>query len=291
MPEDTAANVSGEQADAGLAGFIRRLPKAELHLHIEGTLEPELLLELGRRNGVDLPCSSAGECRAQYRFSDLQAFLDIYYEGVAVLVRRAGLLRPDRGLRAPRGRRRRAARGGVLRPAEPRAAGRAVRRRRRRHHARPRARARPSTASAGGSSCASCATGRRPRPWRCWSSALPHRDVIAGVGLDSAEAGHPPAEFAAVLREGAGGGLRRRRTRRRGGPARVHQRGARRRSRCAASTTGSQRSDDAALQRRLADEQRAAHDVPAQQPRAEGDAGPLAAPAQGAARRRAGRDA
>ena len=66
--------------------FIRRLPKAELHLHIEGTLEPELLLELGRRNGVDLPCSSAEECRAQYRFSDLQQFLDIYYEGVTVLV-------------------------------------------------------------------------------------------------------------------------------------------------------------------------------------------------------------
>ena len=69
-----------------VAGFIRRLPKAELHLHIEGTLEPELLLELGRRNGIDLPCSSAEECRAQYRFSDLQQFLDIYYAGVTVLV-------------------------------------------------------------------------------------------------------------------------------------------------------------------------------------------------------------
>ena len=57
-----------------------------MHLHLEGTLEPELLLELGRRNGVALPCSTADECRAQYRFNDLQHFLDIYYEGVTVLV-------------------------------------------------------------------------------------------------------------------------------------------------------------------------------------------------------------
>lgn len=85
MP-DTIARPSGG-ADPALVDFIRRLPKAELHLHVEGTLEPELLLELGRRNGVKLHCSSPEECRAKYRFNDLQHFLDIYYEGVAVLVR------------------------------------------------------------------------------------------------------------------------------------------------------------------------------------------------------------
>ena len=88
MSDTTGAADPAAPADtsAALEAFVRRLPKAELHLHIEGTLEPELLLDLGRRNGVPLPCSSAEECRAQYRFSDLQDFLSIYYEGVAVLV-------------------------------------------------------------------------------------------------------------------------------------------------------------------------------------------------------------
>ena len=86
VPQVTDTSARGERAGEALAEFVRRLPKAELHLHIEGTLEPELLLELGRRNGVDLQCSSAEECRARYRFSDLLDFLDVYYEGVAVLV-------------------------------------------------------------------------------------------------------------------------------------------------------------------------------------------------------------
>ncbi len=146
MSDATDTRARDEETDAALAEFIRRLPKAELHLHIEGTLEPELLLELGRRNGIELPCSSAEECRAQYRFNDLQHFLDIYYEGVQVLVTRAGLLRPDGGLRAPRGRRRRPARGGVLRPPEPRAQRRPVRGRRRRDHPRAARLARPSSA-------------------------------------------------------------------------------------------------------------------------------------------------
>ncbi len=71
-----------------LGGFIRGLPKAELHVHIEGTLEPELAFELAVRNGVGLPYSSAAEVRAAYEFADLQSFLDIYYLGAAVLVTR-----------------------------------------------------------------------------------------------------------------------------------------------------------------------------------------------------------
>ena len=69
-----------------LATFARDLPKAELHLHIEGTLEPELMFELARRNGVQLPYASVDEVRQAYVFSDLQSFLDIYYAGCCVLV-------------------------------------------------------------------------------------------------------------------------------------------------------------------------------------------------------------
>lgn len=65
--------------------FIAQLPKAELHLHIEGTLEPEMLFELAARNGVELPFGSIEEVRAEYEFTDLQSFLDIYYQGTAVL--------------------------------------------------------------------------------------------------------------------------------------------------------------------------------------------------------------
>ncbi|RZU66134.1 adenosine deaminase [Microterricola gilva] len=66
-----------------------RLPLVELHLHIEGTLEPELIFELAERNGVDLPWGSLEELRAQYAFSDLQSFLDLYYANLEVLRTRA----------------------------------------------------------------------------------------------------------------------------------------------------------------------------------------------------------
>jgi adenosine deaminase len=66
--------------------LIQRIPKAELHLHIEGTLEPELMMKLAERNGIDLPYSDVEEIRRAYEFSDLQSFLDIYYAGAAVLL-------------------------------------------------------------------------------------------------------------------------------------------------------------------------------------------------------------
>ncbi|WP_018868687.1 MULTISPECIES: adenosine deaminase [unclassified Thioalkalivibrio] len=65
---------------------IARLPKVELHLHIEGALEPELLFQLAERNGVELPYASIDEVRAAYQFQDLQSFLDIYYAGACVLL-------------------------------------------------------------------------------------------------------------------------------------------------------------------------------------------------------------
>ncbi len=66
--------------------FIQGIPKAELHIHIEGSLEPELMFEIAERNGVSLPYSSVEEARRAYNFSDLQSFLDIYYQSMQVLL-------------------------------------------------------------------------------------------------------------------------------------------------------------------------------------------------------------
>jgi adenosine deaminase len=77
--------MTADRQDSAPTDLIRRLPKAELHLHIEGTLEPELLFELARRNGIETRFSSVDELRAAYDFTDLQSFLDIYYEGANVL--------------------------------------------------------------------------------------------------------------------------------------------------------------------------------------------------------------
>jgi adenosine deaminase len=68
--------------------FIRSIPKTELHLHIEGTLEPELMFRIAERNGITLPFASVAQLRAAYDFSDLQSFLDIYYQGMGVLRQR-----------------------------------------------------------------------------------------------------------------------------------------------------------------------------------------------------------
>jgi adenine deaminase len=69
--------------------LARRLPKAELHIHIEGSLEPELIFALAQRNGVALPYPSVEALRAAYAFTDLQSFLDIYYAGASVLLHEA----------------------------------------------------------------------------------------------------------------------------------------------------------------------------------------------------------
>jgi adenine deaminase len=68
-----------------LAAFIDGLPKAELHMHIEGSLEPELIFAMAERNGIALPFASVDSLRAAYAFGDLQSFLDIYYAGAGVL--------------------------------------------------------------------------------------------------------------------------------------------------------------------------------------------------------------
>ena len=189
-----------------VAEFIRRLPKAELHLHIEGTLEPEMLLELGRRNGVDLRCSTAEECRAQYRFNDLQHFLDIYYEGVNVLVTeqdfhdlteayvrrvvadgaRHAEVFFDPQSHVPRGVPFGDVVGGITRAL------------------------REGEAEQGLSwRLIMCFLRDKPpaEAMEMVELAMPHRDVIVGVGLDSAEVGHPPAEFAEAFEKARAAGF------------------------------------------------------------------------------------
>ena len=181
-----------------ISPFIQRLPKAELHLHIEGALEPELMLDMARRNGVDLPFSAADEARAAYRFSNLQDFLDIYYQGVNVLHTEDDFC---------------ALTSAYL----DRVADQAVR------HAEIFFD--PQSHTARGVSFAAVCNGIRrgleygqrqhgitSRLIMCFlrhldeddalatlEQAIPRRDLIHGVGLDSAEAGNPPSKFARVF--------------------------------------------------------------------------------------------
>ena len=69
-----------------IAKFIREVPKTELHLHIEGTLEPELMFNLAKRNNIKIPYSNVNEVKSAYNFSNLETFLNIYYEGSKVLI-------------------------------------------------------------------------------------------------------------------------------------------------------------------------------------------------------------
>ena len=66
--------------------FIQKLPKAELHLHIEGSLEPELMFELAKRNNIEIPYKTIEDIKNAYNFTNLQSFLDIYYAGANVLI-------------------------------------------------------------------------------------------------------------------------------------------------------------------------------------------------------------
>lgn len=173
------------------------IPKAELHLHIEGTLEPEMVFELARRNDVAIPYASVEDLRARYRFTDLRSFLDIYYANMAVLRTRADF----HDLAAAYLRK--AAEQGV-RHAEiffdPQA-----------HLARGVG---MDTVIGGLSSAIEEAEATmsaalilcflRDEPAESALDTLrlaePLLDRIIGVGLDSAEVGHPPSKFTEVFR-------------------------------------------------------------------------------------------
>ena len=178
--------------------FLRGLPKAELHLHIEGTLEPELMFSIARRNGVPLRYAGVEEAREAYRFGSLQAFLDIYYEG-------AGVLRAERDFHElTTAYLARAAEEGVRHaeiffdPQTHTARGipfatvvEGI------HHALADGESRFGITSG----LILCFLRHLPADdaARTLEQALPFRDWILGVGLDSSEAGNPPAKFEAVF--------------------------------------------------------------------------------------------
>ena len=191
-----------------LEAFVRGLPKAELHLHIEGSLEPELMFALARRNGVALPYPSVEAVRAAYAFSNLQDFLDIYYAGAGVLLKRQDFhdlamayfdraaadgvrhaeIMFDPQTHTDRGVPFAEVIEGLL-------------------SAMDEARARH------GMSSALILSFLRHLPeeaaFATLAMAEPWLDRIAAVGLDSSEVGHPPEKFARVFAAAAAKGLKR----------------------------------------------------------------------------------
>jgi adenosine deaminase len=191
-----------------LAELLREMPKAELHLHIEGTLEPELIFALAQKNGVALAYPSVEALRAAYAFSDLQSFLDIYYAGASVLLHESDF------------------EAMAMAYFERAAADHVV-------HAEVFFD--PQTHTARGVSIGTVIRGlaaARERARRelgmtselilCFlrhlseaeamatlDAALPHREHFIGVGLDSSERGHPPEKFARVFARAGALGLRR----------------------------------------------------------------------------------
>jgi adenosine deaminase len=187
--------------------FIAGLPKAELHLHLEGSLEPEQMFALAKRNRIDIPFKSVDEVRAAYSFSNLQDFLDIYYQG-------AGVLRTERDFfDLTDAYLKRVAADGA------------------RH---VEVFFDPQTHTARGIPFATVAEGmlsalRRAEDEQGITSKLilcflrhldeddaiatlkaaePYLHLIAGVGLDSSEMGHPPSKFARVYKAARERGLR-----------------------------------------------------------------------------------
>ena len=181
-----------------LPDLLRGMPKAELHIHIEGALEPELIFELAQRNGVALPYADVEALRAAYAFTNLQSFLDIYYAGASVLLKEQDFF--DMGLAYLE----RAAADNVV-------------------HAElffdPQThteRGVPIEAVIEGLARA-CQTARRElgiggalilcflrhlseeAAFETLEAALPLRDRFIGVGLDSGERGNPPEKFARVF--------------------------------------------------------------------------------------------
>src|SRR4051794_23915165 len=178
--------------------FVVALPKAELHLHLEGTLEPELAFALAARNGLTLPYADVAALRRAHDFVDLQSFLDLYYGCMAVL-RTADDFHDLAAAYLARSRA-----DGVVRaevffdPQEHTSRGIALA-----EVLDGLSRAADESAAAGGPQVAliACAVRHRgPEAAREMVESLePHRGVVAGVGLDSTEAGHPPRLYAAAF--------------------------------------------------------------------------------------------
>jgi adenosine deaminase len=199
----TAAPVARER----LPDFLRGMPKAELHIHIEGSLEPELIFALARRNGVALPYESVDALRAAYAFTDLQSFLDIYYAGASVLLTEedffdmawAYFLRAkqdnvvhaelffDPQTHTERGVPMATVIGGLRRAVE---------------------RARTELGIRGELILCFLRHLSEEAALETLEQARPHLGQFIGVGLDSSEVGHPPEKFARVFAEARRLGLR-----------------------------------------------------------------------------------
>ena len=188
--------------------FIRGLPKAELHCHIEGALEPELMFELAARNRVELPFADVDALRAAYDFGNLQDFLDLYYQGMRVLQSESDFYELTRAYLQK-------AHAQNIRHAE--------------IFFDPQAHVSRGVAFADLVGGITAALGEAEREagitshlimcflrdrdekdaFAVLDMAEPHRAEIAGVGLDSAEAGNPPEKFARVFAEARARGYRR----------------------------------------------------------------------------------
>ncbi len=181
-----------------VSDLIRTLPRAELHLHIEGSLEPEMMLALAARNGITAPYRSIDEARAAYNFDSLQAFLDLYYSGMSVLQRMDDFHDLTAAYLA------RAAADGITRAEiffDPQG-----------HTTRgvPISTVIDgiTTAMMLGERTLGISTGlilcflrhlSEDDALETLDQALPFKDRIIGVGLDSSEMGHPPSKFRRVF--------------------------------------------------------------------------------------------
>ena len=181
-----------------LPALLRASPKAELHIHIEGSLEPELIFALAQRNGVALPYASVQALRAAYAFTDLQSFLDIYYAGASVL------LKEDDFFEMAMAYFRRAAADHIVHaelffdPQTHTERGVGIETV---IHGLARA-CRAAQAEFGISALLILCFLRHlseDAALATLDAALPYREHFVGVGLDSSERGHPPEKFARVF--------------------------------------------------------------------------------------------
>jgi adenosine deaminase len=186
--------------------LIKEMPKAELHLHIEGTLEPELMMQLAKRNGIRIPYQSVEEIRQAYDFANLQSFLDIYYAGAAVLQNRQDFHDLTYAYLE------RAAADNVRHVEiffDPQT-----------HTERGIAFSTVLDGIHGALEAGEARLGITFRLIMCFlrhlsadeamatlESALPHKDRLHAVGLDSSEVGHPPSRFTRVFDRARDAGL------------------------------------------------------------------------------------
>ncbi|MEG2963286.1 MAG: adenosine deaminase, partial [Janthinobacterium sp.] len=177
-----------------LRAIVRGMPKAELHIHIEGSLEPELIFALAERNGVPLGYESVEHLRSAYAFTDLQSFLDIYYAGASVLLKEQDFYDMTQAYL------RRAEADNVLHTEiffDPQT-----------HTARGVAMAdvingiyRACQDSPVSAALILCFLRHlsEEEAFETLEDALPHRDKFIGIGLDSSEVGNPPEKFSRVF--------------------------------------------------------------------------------------------